>query len=32
MIQAGELEVQGELKNMKDFEVKGKSVQAATAE
>ena len=32
MIQAGEVEVQGEIKNMKDFEVKSKSVQAATVE
>ena len=32
IIQAGEVEVQGEIKNMKDFEVKSKSVQAATVE
>lgn len=30
MLAAGEYDVQGELKGMKDFEVKGKSAQAAT--
>jgi hypothetical protein len=32
MLSGGEYDVQGELKNMKDFEVKGKSAQAAVAE
>jgi hypothetical protein len=32
LLAAGEYDVQGELKNMKDFEVKGKSAQAAVAE
>jgi hypothetical protein len=32
MLAAGQYDVQGELKNMKDFEVKGKSAQAAVAE
>lgn len=32
MLAAGEYDFQGELKNMKDFEVKGKSAQAAVAE
>ncbi len=30
MIAAGNYDFQGELKGMKDFEVKGKSAQAAT--
>lgn len=32
LLAAGEYDVQGELKNMKDFEVKGRSAQAAVAE
>jgi hypothetical protein len=31
MLGTGEFDFQGEVKNMKEFEVKGKSVQAAPA-